>query len=228
MSGLQIEIPPIAEAISLTTAKNYLRVTTDNDDALIAMMIVAARELAETITSRSIVPKGYVQTMDSFPYFTDSISSQQAYPPAYYSLPRYSTTMWNYSSMIKLYAPPLIQIVAFNYIDTTNTLQTLNSSQYILDNISEPARLFPGPAGANWPSVLYVPNSVQIHFTAGYNGNSLTPPMPNGILVAMMMLISNWFENRDAAMQGNFGEVPNHVRALLYANRVMDMQPTRG
>ena len=31
MSGLQIEIPPIAEAISLTTAKNYLRVTTDNE-----------------------------------------------------------------------------------------------------------------------------------------------------------------------------------------------------
>jgi uncharacterized phiE125 gp8 family phage protein len=230
VSALVVLQQPTSYPVDLATAKNFLRVTIDNDDALIQTLIVAATGVVEAFTSRSIATKTYRQSLDSFPYYTDSIVSQMAYPPSYYSLPRYSTTLWNYSQMIKLFAPPLLSIEEIAYLDSqTGERQVLDSSRYIVDSDSEPARLFPGPAGAIWPSVLYVPNAVQITFVAGYE----TPPstasgVPDGIVVAILMLVANYYENREAAQPGAFSQIPNHIQNLLWAHRVIDAQPTRG
>src|ERR1700685_3399184 len=101
MPTLQIETPPVCTPVSLEDAKNYLRVEFDDDDDLITGLIEAATEACETYTARSFVSKGYIQTLDSFPYFADTQLSQNAMPPSYYSLPLYSTTLWNYSQQIK-------------------------------------------------------------------------------------------------------------------------------
>jgi len=230
VSSLVIVTPPTSEPVDLATAKNFLRVTTNNDDTLISALITAAREVVETFTGRSIATKTYRQSLDSFPYYTDSVMSQMAYPPSYYSLPRYSTTLWNYSQMIKLFAPPLIGVLSIDYIDSqTQSKLTLDPSKYIVDLENEPARIFPGPAGAIWPSVLYVPNAVQITFTAGYDTDpSSGPGVPKAIIAAILMLVANYYENREAAQAGSFGSIPNHIENLLWAHRVMDMQPTRG
>jgi len=118
MASLQIETPPLAEPVALAVMKNALRVDVDDDDTLIGIYMQAAREAVEGFTGRSLVNKGYVQSLDSFPYFTDSMMSQMAYPPAYYSLPRYSTTLWNYSQMIKLFMSPLVKVSRIEYLDS--------------------------------------------------------------------------------------------------------------
>lgn len=229
MSTLVVVQQPTSYPVDLATAKNFLRVTIDNDDALIQTLIVAATGVVETFTGRSIATKTYRQSLDSFPYYTDSIVSQMAYPPSYYSLPRYSTTLWNYSQMIKLFAPPLLSIEEIAYLDSvTAEKQILDPSKYIVDSDSEPARLFPGPAGAIWPSVLYVPNAVQITFVAGYDTDPSTSGVPSGIALAILMLVANYYENREAAQPGTFSEIPNHIQNLLWAHRVLDVQPTRG
>jgi hypothetical protein len=72
------------------------------------------------------VNKGYRQSLDAFPYFVDTVMSQMAYPPSYYSLPRYSTTLWNYSQMIKLLRSPLQSITKITYTDSvTGQIQAL-------------------------------------------------------------------------------------------------------
>lgn len=225
MSALVIETQPSVEPVALAEAKNYLRVDITDDDTLITNLIVAAREAVEAFTARSFVQKGYRQSLDAFPYYTDSVVSQMSYPPAYYSLPRYATTLWNYSQMILLYAPPLASVTAFKYIDTNGNLQTLDPSLYIVDSDNEPARLFP-KAGGFWPSVQYVPNAVQIHYTAGYSSDA--SKVPQAVRAAMMMLVGNWYENRTAAAQGNFGELPNHVKSLLWTHRILTFDQTRG
>src|SRR5580704_8568334 len=110
MASLVIETPPQNEPVDLATMKQHLRVVNTDDDGYITGLIVAAREAVEAFTGRSLCIKGYRQSLDSFPYFVDTTMSQMAYPPAYYALPRYSTTLWNYSQMIKLFAPPLVAV----------------------------------------------------------------------------------------------------------------------
>lgn len=122
MAGLKLKVPALVAPISLTEAKNFLRVDDiDDDDALITSLIDAATEACENYTRRSFITKGWLQTLDSFPYYTDTIMSQMAYPPSYYALPRYSTTLWNYSQMIKLFRPPLIQVKRITYMASADS-----------------------------------------------------------------------------------------------------------
>ncbi|HEV2378710.1 MAG TPA: head-tail connector protein [Terriglobia bacterium] len=248
--------PPACEPVQLTDMKAYLRVNWADDDGMIAGMITAARELTEEFCRRSWVQKGYVLVMDSFPYFTDTTMSQQAYPPSYYALPQYSTTLWNYSQMMKLAYSPLIipangvwkpptgngspftsgdnlPIMAYvasasqawtKISGTTDPSNPTNAS-FLVDAISEPPRVFP-QAGQYWPSVLYVPNAVQIPFMAGYSADDSA--VPERAKIAIMMLVSNWYENREASSPKSMSVLPHHIESLLWSLRVMDVAPTRG
>jgi hypothetical protein len=254
VSGIRIVNGPSVEPITLTEAKNYLKVNVSTDDDLISACITAARHWAESFTGRSIAKKQYVFSLDAFPYFTDTITSQNAYPPSYYSLPRYSTTLWNYSQMIKLWYPPVLTIDHFKYIDPNGNVQTLKQgTDFIFDPVNEDCRIFTMP-GQFWPPCLYTPNAVLITYTAGYDDatsgtdeeedetltqTNVTPPnqqpsytfnnvMPHAIRVALLMLTSHFYFNRDAVVAGTASEVPFGVQSLLSTYQVLDYSPTRG
>ena len=243
MSGIIVQTQPTAEPVSLARAKNFLRVSIDDDDDLIqGVLIPAAREACESFCGRSFAVKSYLQAHDAFPYYTDTLTSQNAYPPSYYALPQYSTTLWNYSQQIKLFYPPCIEVQGIDVTQPDGTQKTLlQDTDFLLDNIWEPARIFPMP-GAMWLPCAYVPNAVRIRFTAGFGDTtSVDPapvdgeipqgagaqPMPNRVIIAMLQTIAHWYENREAAMAANFKTLPQHVEMLLWSMRVMDMQPTR-
>ena len=296
MAGLQIEIPPKALPVSLRALRSHLRVDDKDSDELIEIYAHAALENVEGFTRRALVNTGFVQSLDSFPYYTDSMMSQMAYPPAYYSLPRYSTTLWNYSQMIKLFVSPLVEVDRIDYVDSASgnllslypvlenwlpevqyevgdeiedpngNLQTVTSiaqgakgisgsSQpawatvsgnttgpdgdltwtcrgvapaggFFVDRISEPPRIFPAPAGTNWPSVLYVPNAVRIHYTCGYGNDGRN--VPACAKVAILQQCGNWNENRESVSAETLKLIPNHLQELLWNIRVVDFSPTRG
>jgi hypothetical protein len=92
--------------------------------------------------------------------------------------------------------------------------------------LTEPARVFPGPAGSNWPGVLYSPDSVQVHYTAGYSADDKA--VPGVFKTAIMLCVANWYENREAAQSGQWSELPNHIKMLLWSKRILDFAPTRG
>ena len=116
MASLIIEVQPTNEPVTVTEAMSFARETDTNNTPLFAIMVKAAREACEVFTARSFCYKGYRQGLDSFPYFVDTVMSQMAFPPSYYSLPRYSTTLWNYSQMIKLFRPPLVRVDRLTYL----------------------------------------------------------------------------------------------------------------
>ena len=261
MANVQVEIQPVCEPVSLATLKNYLRVTIDDDDDLITTLGISAREYCEEFTGRRFINTGLIQCLDSFPYYTDTIVSQAAFPPSYYSLPRYSTTLWNYSQMLKLFYSKLASVTSIKYVSsdtgawktlTGTTDMSASGADFLADPESEPPRIFPA-AGQYWPSVLYVPNAVQIHYVAGYNDDAeiaaalqalspaLTPAasaddcspqeaalrqadVPRRIQIAVMFLTSFFYEHRD---ETNI-DMPEAVNRLLWSFRVLDFAPTRG
>ena len=260
MSSNQLEFPPVCEPVSLSDLKNFLRVTISDDDSLISSLAIAAREYCEEFCARRFINAGLLECMDSFPYYTDTMVSQMAYPPSYYSLPRYSTTLWNYSQMIKLFYSRVRWVDHISYVSSTDsqwhkltgTADMANSAaNFLLDTQSEPGRIFP-PAGQFWPSVLYVPNAVQIHYRAGYNDDikiakalealspALTPAtsaedvsgaevalrqadVPERIKLAIQLLTAFYYEHRDESV-----DVPEGIHRHLWLFRVVDFAPTRG
>jgi len=69
----EIKITDGAEPINLQTAKDWLRVTTEDDDTIITDLITVARKRIEAYTTRSMVAKsivltGYIDTAFILPY----------------------------------------------------------------------------------------------------------------------------------------------------------------
>lgn len=238
---------PAAEPVGIAVARQFLRLPSSfsDDDGIIMGFIQAAREEGEKLSGRALAQRTFTMVLDSHPYYTDTIQSQLAYPPSYYSLPRYSTTLWNYSQMIKLLYSPLVSIQRMVYIGQDgNSHSFYQDTDFILDRISEPARIFPIP-GQYWPADLYVPNACQIDFTAGYDPDptavdthTLSPPssppnqqlsstivtgVPQSIVLAILNLVAFWFNNR-----GSVGEVPKNIAQVFMNDAVIDFAPTRG
>lgn len=111
--SLKLITAPTSEPITIVEAKAHLRVDVADDDALITALIVAAREAAEHITGRSLMPTVWELALDGF---EDEIA-----------LPK----------------PPLASVTSVKHLDTDGVLQTVDPTDYLLDSHSEPARLMP-------------------------------------------------------------------------------------
>src|SRR5579859_528669 len=172
MPALVVEKQPTSEPITLTDTKNYLRVSLTDDDALIGFFITAAREACESFTGRSFCFKGYRQSLDSFPYYTDSIISQSAYPPSYYARPQYSTTLWNYSQQIKLFCPPVASVDRISFLSSSD-------SQWH-DLVPTPSLWYPGRVYAT--NALVMDNNGNVQKVSVPGTSNADPPVWNKVI----------------------------------------------
>jgi uncharacterized phiE125 gp8 family phage protein len=65
MTTIRQLIAPASEPITLSDAKNYLRVETSEDDSLIADCIVSARQIAEHTLRRSLITQDWRLSTDA-------------------------------------------------------------------------------------------------------------------------------------------------------------------
>jgi uncharacterized phiE125 gp8 family phage protein len=188
--GLTLVAPPTSEPLQLSDVKSYLRVDFDDDDALIAALITAAREYVESYTCRALMTQTYRMTLDAFP---------------------------DDNGPIYIPAPPLQQVTSVTYVDVNGVTQTMTKDvNFFLDSDSEPARICIMP-GTTWPTTKVRANVVTINFVAGYQDAG---QVPNSIVLAMRLLVSHWYENRDIMVDGRLSETPFAVNALLDPFRV--------
>jgi uncharacterized phiE125 gp8 family phage protein len=183
---LKLITAPATEPITIAEAKLHLRVDSTDDDTLITALIVAARQGAEHITGRALMPQTWELALDEF------------------------------EDIIRLRKAPLTSITSIKYLDTAGVLQTLTTSDYLLDDHSEPARVMPA-YGASWPSTRDQANAVLVRFAAGY-ANAVT--VPQEIKSWMLLRIGMLYENRESVAAGvTLAEVP-YVDCLLDAYRI--------
>ena len=99
----------------------------------------------------------------------------------------------------RLYKSPVSSLTHIKYYDSTDTLQTLAASNYILDNASKPARI--GVAvGGTLPNLSDRINAVEVKYTVGYG--TASTDVPEGIRTAIILTVGNWYENRQTVITG--------------------------
>lgn len=152
---------PAAEPVSLLTAKNHLRVDFPDDDAYIASLITAARQYVEKYTNRAIFNRSMLLQLDYFPWpGWGGTTNATGYS---------GMLTWYYRGLaIRLPKPATFSVESVSYIATDGvTVVTIDPANYIVDLISEPARISPRP-GYTWPyQQNYLPGQVRVNFTAG-------------------------------------------------------------
>jgi uncharacterized phiE125 gp8 family phage protein len=209
---------PIAEPVTLPEAKLHLRVDTTDDDTLITTLITAAREMAETITRRALVSQQWKIVADRFPSpmagrLTEYWLGQQWGLAGMGGVSNFLPTGKTGYEVLLPFAP-LISVDSIKYIDPAGVQQTMASSGYKVDDVSEPARIIPA-FGQAWPTTRQEANAVEITFTCGYANAAAVPA---GIKSWMLIRINTLYENREEVAILSKGK----LEPLPYVDRLLD------
>lgn len=215
---------PAVEPLSLAEAATHLRLDSDftDDNDLVAGLIQSAREDAENITRRALCEQQWLMTLDKFPGPGMNVASSNWYGPQWGISPGPLTTLQldgvsGYE--IFLTHPPLQTVDSIKYVDTSGVLQTMSASDYLVDDVSEPARIVPA-YGKTWPETRNQIGAVQVRFTCGY---ASAEQVPAGIKAWMKLRIASLYENREETAivrAGKIQELP-YVDTLLAPYRVL-------
>lgn len=199
---------PVVEPVSLQQAKAQCRVEYDNDDSLIQGYIIAARQMVEKMMNRSIFNRKMRLTLDYFPWpgwQTVTGSSHDAYLGWYFR-----------SLSIRLPKPATFSVDKISYLNDQLQTIVIDPSNYTVDLISEPARIFPAP-GYTWPyQNQYIPGQVMIDFTSGTYGDGVqVNNCPQTIVLAILLLVSHFYNNREASSETVLKTIPLGIAELL-------------
>lgn len=184
--------PPAVEPVSLVEAKAHLRVdATDlESDALITSLIAAARQYVERETNRSLVTQTWRLDLDDFP-----------------------------RGPIVLGHGPISAIGEFTYRDFADDEQTMVAdTDYQVDGLpADRPRLVPAWAELVWPAAQRQPAAVSVTFTAGYG---LAVSVPEALKLAILMVLANWFANRESTVAGDLAAAPMGAQHLIHSYRI--------
>jgi len=163
-----IVTPAASEPITLTEAKNFLRVDGTDDDTLIEALIGAAREMCEQYTRRILVTTVVDEYFDSFPNYRNATDKD----------------------IIYLSRGPVQSIGSVKFVDEIGSESTVDPSYYVTDIISEPARI---ASTAGWFATNGIINQVIVRYTVGTGVADIPKPLKQG----MLLIISDLYDKRD-------------------------------
>lgn len=170
MRYLKLVIAPAIEPVDLATAKDHLNVDFTDRDAYIQNLIVTARQHVERETERALITQTWDMVFDMFP-----ASSQ---------------------TCIELAQTPLQSVTSVTYTDSSGASTVWPSTNYVVDDVTEPPRLMPA-YGQTWPIATLRPLAgVAIRMVVGYGVTAAAVPWP--LKQAMLLLIGHWYLNREA------------------------------
>jgi len=116
---------------------------------------------------------------------------------------------------IDLYMPPVKTVSSFttyDYLDAADT--TFN--KYSVDVNGTRVLL---NYGYQWPVNLRTNSAVKIVYTTGYGTSAAA--LPPTLVQAVMLLVGQWFANRDASGCGVTAEMANSVTSILGLERIL-------
>lgn len=185
--GLRLVTAATVEPVTMAEARAHLRVDTNDEDALIAGYIVAARKAVETQTGPLCT-----QTWD-------------------YTIGR-TWPMVGVHYGIRLPYAPVQSVTSVSYVDENGATQTLSSALYQSD-LSAPIPTIWKAYGALWPSVRDQPAAITVRFVAGYG---TTADVPDPIRQAILLMVGQFYEHRENVVLNQVPhQIPMGVDALI-------------
>lgn len=186
------------EPVSLETARLHLRLDTEGsppthpDDALVTALITVAREAVENFTEQTVAVNDFQLKLD---FFKDL--------------------------QIDLGTYPVNSVTSITYVDTDGATVTMPSADYVLDTFSKPAQIALA-FDKTWPAVRNQPNAVTVTFEAGYTGDTspVSNELPKALKQAMLLTITDLYENRGAIGSKQNYEIPVMAQYLMAPYRI--------
>jgi len=114
----------------------------------------------------------------------------------------------SFPASFRLTRGPATAISSLVYFDVAGVSQILAPANYTFDAACDPERVVPVP-GFTWPVTAMGENKVILTYVAGY---TVVPP---SIRHAVLLLVSQWYDQRGAVSERALSGIPFGVAALL-------------
>lgn len=145
MSGLERLAGPAEEPLSLEEARAHLRLETTDDDALLGVLVAAARGAVEDHLGRTLVTQSWRLWRDAWPLGPE----------------------------IPLPRPPLQAVIAVAVLGPDGQETPVPPAAYLVDRHADPGRLI--MRSRIPPAPLREVNALRIDFAAGYGEAAAVP-----------------------------------------------------
>lgn len=187
-AGVKRTTTPTWQVVTTESQKDHSHIDTDADATLLQSYIDAATEFAEKEQDRCI---------------------RQATWTAVYDC-------WPSCGVFYLPKPPLVSVTSITYYDTAGASQTLATSYYVADVVSEPGRIQLVEAP---PSIDDRPGAITVTYVAGYANAAAVPAITRH---AIRQLSSLWYRDREPVVVGaGVAVIPFSVQDLLNQNKFL-------
>lgn len=155
---------PDCEPITLSEAKQHLRVVGSTDNEYIANLITMAREEIEKLTRLALITQTW----------------------------RMKFNGWPSGDHFCLSPAPLLAVSSITYLDTNGSSQTLSTDVYEVDTARMPGVVWL-KYDQSWPALRSVQNAITVNYTAGYgaDGNDIPQRAKHAMLLLMESAFSN-------------------------------------
>lgn len=180
-------IGEVKDPISVEEAKAHLRVISRSDDTYIAVLVRAAREMAEAFLGRAISHQTVREYFNAWPCdrrFTLSVN-------------RFRT------------------LENFSYIDTDGFEQELDTNNFYLDTISIPG-VIKLKETETFPRLnQYDFNTIKIEYTAGFDTSNENEEIPSLLIQGMKEHIADMYVNRTPVNLARDGRIAVQIPAPI-------------
>jgi uncharacterized phiE125 gp8 family phage protein len=172
MNRLKQVTPPAVPPVSLAEAKQFLRLETADEDALIGALIATAVERCEDYTGRALITQTWRLVFDAWP------------GPA-----------------VSLVKAPLLAVDHIKTFAADDSAQTLDPAAYFVDRDAAPGRVV-ARAGQAWPVPGRASAGIEIQFQAGYgaNWNQVPQALRSGLLALVATFFERRLEPAGGAL----------------------------
>ena len=193
---LDLVTAPVIEPVTITEAKDYMRISDDDDNALISNLIVAARTAAESYTRRAFITQTWKLLMDNWP----ATRSNQWWDGVR-QLPISEVKGQRFITMPLAPLQSVTTIITYSDDDTASTFASSNYqvSAYSGDFANQ-GRVTLRTSGSGWPDFTRNADGIEITFVAGYG--SASSDVPYQIKQAILSEVAKLYEDRGSCEGG--------------------------
>lgn len=148
---------PAEEPVTIAEARAYLRLDGEDDDAVVAACVTAARQACESFTGRSLISQSWQLYLDRWP-----------------------------EGAVVLPRPPLQTVTAINVYDSDGAATALDPGDFWVDGAGAPARLI-AKSSTVLPQPGRRLGGIEITYDAGYGPgwNDVPQALRQGMLMAV-------------------------------------------
>jgi uncharacterized phiE125 gp8 family phage protein len=144
-----LTLPPAAEPVSLAEAKAHLRITHNDEDALLGALIASARRIAEARTGLCFLAQGWTLFRDD----------------------------WPEDGMIEIPLSPVMAVEELAVFGEDDEKAVIESSHYVVDLASRPSRLMLR-GSRQWQRPGRRLNGIAVKLQAGFGPDAQSVPQP--------------------------------------------------